>query len=333
MTTKIALIGAGGIAQTYAQIAGSLEDAALTTVVDIDEAAAARMADMVGGRSETEFEAVAGVDAVIICTPPNTHPPIAQYFLRQGIAVLCEKPLAITPKQAEQMIDTAVRHDALLTMASKFRYVEDISRTRELIESGILGDIVLYENTFASRVDMSTRWNSRPEVSGGGVLIDNGTHSIDIARYLLGPIAEVMAIEGKRMQSDAVEDTARIFIRSADDVMGSIDLSWTIHKQLDSYVEIYGSEGTVRVGWQQSAYKVGDDDWVVFGTGYDKYAAISAQVQNFVNALLGREPLVITASDAMASVLVMDAAYRSLARNDWISVGPGVAAEPRSITA
>lgn len=333
MSIRLGLIGAGGIAQTYAQIARTLTNASVEVVVDISQEAAHRLAVLTDSRTEADYEQVTDVDAVIICTPPNTHADIATHFLRQGVSVLCEKPLALTQREAEEMIAAADDAGALLTMASKFRYVDDITHTRGLIESGVLGDIILYENTFASRVDMSQRWNSRPEVSGGGVLIDNGTHSIDIARYLLGPIAEVMAVEGKRVQSDAVEDTARIFIRSEDDVMGSIDLSWTIHKQLDSYVDVYGSLGTVRVGWRTSAYRLAGGDWVEFGQGYDKHLAIGAQVQNFVDALSGVETLVITAQDAMASVMVMEAAYRSLGRNDWISVGPAVTAEPRSINA
>ena len=122
-----------------------------------------------------------------------------------------------------------------------------------------------------------------------GVLIDNGTHSVDIIRYFLGPIAEVLAVEGKRVQTLAVEDTVQLFVRAASGARGTIDLSWSLDKERDSYIEIYGSNGTVRVGWKESKFRQATShDWVVFGSGYNKIGAMRAQVENFCRALRGR---------------------------------------------
>jgi predicted dehydrogenase len=275
--------------------------------------------------------AEAGVDAALICTPPNTHGTIANDLLRAGIHVMCEKPLAMSFKEAVTMLSTASASGAVLTMASKFRYADDVVRAKSIMSSGILGEIILLENTFASRVEMVNRWNSDPDVSGGGVLIDNGTHSVDIVRYFLGPIAEVMAVEGRRVQSLQVEDTAQVFLRSHEGVRATVDLSWTLDKERDSYLDIYGSEGTVRVGWRESRYRQSTSpNWVTFGRGYDKWKAVGDQVANFCNAILGREPLRITAEDALASVRVIEAAYASLCADDWVGVeGPSTTAITR----
>ena len=156
-------------------------------------------------------------------------------------------------------------------MAAKFRFVEDVIRARQIVESGILGELIVFENMFASRVDMTRRWNSDPAISGGGVLIDNGTHSVDIVRYFLGPIVEVMAVEAKRVQDLEVEDTATMLLRTADGVLGTVDLSWSIDKATDTYITIYGSQGTISVGWQGARYRqVSSPEWVEFGDGYDK---------------------------------------------------------------
>ena len=168
---------------------------------------------------------------------------------------------------------------------------------------------------------MSCRWNANPKISGGGVLIDNGTHSVDLMRYFLGPLAEVQVIEGKRVQGLPVEDTVRIFARSASGVIGSIDLSWSIKKEFDSYINIYGSNGTIAVGWKESRYRQSSSpDWIVFGKGYNKIHAFRSQIDNFSKAIHGQEALLVTAEDALASVEVIEAAYKALRRNHWIAV-------------
>ena len=128
-----------------------------------------------------------------------------------------------------------------------------------------------------------------------------------------------------------MEDTVRIFVRSVGGVMGSIDLSWSINKELDSYINIYGSRGTIAVGWKESKYRQSSSrDWVVFGKGYDKVQAFRSQINNFARAILGREMLLITAKDALASVEVIEAAYRALGQDHWVSVNREPAADWRS---
>ncbi|NJR48849.1 MAG: Gfo/Idh/MocA family oxidoreductase [Leptolyngbyaceae cyanobacterium CSU_1_3] len=321
---KFGLIGAGGIAQSYGRAFERSQIAELVAVADIRPDAARAFAEPLGCQSFDSFETMADrveLDAVVICTPPVTHREISLYFVERNVHVLCEKPLSIDSQSAIDMLEAASRAGVLLTMASKFRYVQDVIRAKSLVLSGILGEIVLFENAFTSRVDMTNRWNSRPEISGGGVLIDNGTHSIDLMRYFLGPLAEVQVIEGKRIQGLSVEDTARIFIKSASGVVGNVDLSWSINKELDSYIRIYGSQGTISIGWKESKYRQSSSsDWVVFGTGYDKVQAFSSQIDNFSKAICREETLLITPEDSIASVEVIEAAYTSMRRNHWMGI-------------
>jgi predicted dehydrogenase len=131
----------------------------------------------------------------------------------------------------------------------------------------------------------------------------------------------VQAVEGKRIQGLAVEDTVQLFVRTRGGAMGTVDLSWSLNKELDHFINIYGSGGTVRVGWSGSSYRrSSDSSWTSFGRGYDKLDAFRQQLENFRNAILGEEPLRITAEDALASVRVIEAAYRSLRENHWVKV-------------
>lgn len=322
---KFGLVGAGAIAHTYARAFAQCPTAQLVSIADVQPEASRAMADAFGCRAFDSHETMGGeteLDAVIICTPPVSHPEISMYFVERKIHVLCEKPLSIDVASARAMLNAAKAAGVKLTMASKFRYVDDVVRAKAIITSGILGEIALFENAFTSWVDMSSRWNSRPEISGGGVLIDNGTHSIDLMRYFLGPLSDVQVIEGRRSQHLAVEETVRIFVRSVSGVLGSIDLSWSLNKELPSYLNIYGSHGTVWVGWKESKYRQSSGrDWVVFGQGYDKLQAFSSQINNFAGAIRGEEILLIKPEDALASVEVMEAAYADLRRSHWIAVG------------
>jgi predicted dehydrogenase len=322
---KFGLVGAGAIAQAYAQSFGKAAGAKLIAVADVRPEAATAMAESAGcaafGGVEEMLEEME-LDAVLCCTPPATHPKTCLAAIARGVNVLCEKPLAVDSTAARGMIDAAEARGVLFTMASKFRYVADVVQAKSLAASGTIGEIVLFENVFTGRVDMRHRWNSIPEIAGGGVLIDNGTHSVDVTRFFLGELSEVQAMEGRRIQDLAVEDTAKMFVHSRSGVLGSIDLSWSVSKELPYFIAIYGSGGTILVGWKESKYRrSGDADWTVFGAGYNKFEAFQKQIENFAGAVRGEEPLRVSPEDALASVEVIEAAYRSLARGAWEPIG------------
>jgi predicted dehydrogenase len=326
MTSKmrLGLIGAGGIAQTYVQALAQSETAELAAVADVRLEAAEALAERAGIRAFAAMDDMldeVDCEGAIVCTPPVTHPEICCELLARGVHVLCEKPLAIGPDEARAMLAAAEQATAQLTMASKFRHARDVVEAKSIVASGVIGDVILFENAFTSRVEMKSRWNSDPTISGGGVLVDNGTHSVDILRYFLGPLVEVQVVEGRRVQDIPVEDTVRVFVKSAAGVMGSIDLSWSLNKELPYYISIYGSAGTLHVGWKESRYRrAADAEWTVFGGGYDKVQAFRGQLDNFVRSIRGLEAPLITLADALASVEVIDAAYEALWRTTWAPV-------------
>jgi predicted dehydrogenase len=319
---KFGLIGAGGIAQAYAQAFDKSICCELAAVADIRLDAAAALAESAGASSYGDYkslaESEADLDAIIVATPPVSHPEIACYFMERGIPVLCEKPLCLTVSDAERMIATAEKAGVLFTMASKFRYCDDVIKAKGIVTSGTLGEILQFENAFTAKVDMSQRWNSDARMSGGGVLIDNGTHSVDIIRYFLGGIDSVLAVDAGGTQRLSVEENVKMFAKTKLGATASVDLTWGINKELPNFISIYGSNGTLHVGWRESKYKVNSNaDWTVFGTGYDKVESFQGKIDNFAHALAGKEELFIKPADALASVQVIDAAYRSLNQNLW----------------
>ncbi len=206
-------------------------------------------------------------------------------------------------------------------MASKFRYVEDVVKAKALVASGVLGKVLQFENVFTAKVDMARRWNSNKEIAGGGVLIDNGTHSVDIIRYFLGAIEEVLAVEAGKTNGLTVDENVKLLAKTAVGIAASVDLTWGINKELPNFISVYGTNGTLHIGWRESKYKLNSSpDWTIFGSGYDKVQAFRAKIENFRNAILGREELLIKPEDALASVEVIEAAYKSLNQNLWQKV-------------
>jgi predicted dehydrogenase len=323
--TRFALVGVGRIGTSHLEALSQLEGATLEAVVDPRRAAAEAVAEQKGVRWFEDFrnpELLDMIDAAIICTPPHLHYDMARHFLTSGKHVLCEKPLTISSQHAEDLVRLADAGNLELMMASKFRYVDDIIKSKAILEAGILGRVVLYENTFCGKAMMKDRWNSSREIAGGGVLIDNGTHAVDVARYLLGPIQEVQAQNGIFAQGLEVEDTARLQFRTKAGVIGMIDLSWSINKEGDNFISVFGSEGTLLVGWKGASYKQdGNSRWVHFGEGYDKIGALKKQLENFVGSVSGTARPLITPEDALASVKAIETAYASTRQNNWLPVG------------
>jgi len=322
---RLAVVGCGRIAQQHLAAIATVGEVRLAAVVDTREPAAKAVAEQYRCDALYDYRdpRLAGaLDAVVICTPPQTHADLARHFLERGVHVMVEKPITIRSADAQALARLAQEKQRVLMMASKFRYVPDVQKAKALVESGALGKIVLYENAFCSKVAMADRWNAQPDVAGGGVLIDNGCHSADIARYLLGPISHVHAHRGIAAQQLPVEDTVRFEFRTGGGSLGTVDLSWSLNKESDVYLALYGTQGTLFCGWKESRYRQdGNPVFAPFGSGYDKVAAFRGQIENFAAAIAQRAAPLITVQDALASVEVVEAAYESMRRDAWVKVG------------
>lgn len=327
MTTRLrlGLIGCGAIAREHLAALADVEDLELVAVAEPDRAATQR-AGIVAPVVATHRVLLAEhrVDAVLVCTPPATHEAIAIDALSAGKHVLCEKPLAPDASATRRMLGAARAADRQLVMASKFRHVADVRKARELVQAGALGAPVLYQNVFCSRVAMRGRWNADPAIAGGGVLIDNGAHAVDLARLLVGRIDQVAARFAPKVQDVSVEDTVRILFTAENGCLGSIDLSWSVHRELDWYATLEGARGTLRLGWRESALKLeGAKEWSRIGSGYDKRAALAANLAEFARVVRGEAIPAPSPDECLDSVLVIDACYRAARMGAFTAVREG----------
>jgi predicted dehydrogenase len=329
---KLGIVGAGAIARAYAQAIASTDAVDLVAVADSNSIAAASMAGTHAAQafaSHNDLAASGLCQAVLVTTPPVTHADIVVDLVQAGLPVLCEKPFSIDLESARRMARAADAAGVVLSMASKFRFSDDVIAARDLVVAGAIGTPLLLENVFTGVADMTRRWNSDEAIAGGGVLIDNGTHSVDIARYLLGPITEIFAVAGPRIQDMKVEDCVTVIARTATGAQAQIETSWSYHKDRASFIGIHGTTGTIEVGWKGSRIRQGSGQWEPFGAGYDKVASFRRQIEHFAAAVRGEDQALPDLDDALASVAVIQAGYRSMKSGAWAVVDPLEARRPR----
>ncbi len=317
---RFGLIGAGRIAERYVEAFASARNAELVAIADLDRATAARLATS-AGCSDVPVAGISQLaDAVVICTPPSTHAAVARGCIAERLHVLCEKPFTITSDDASAMIAEARAAGVLITMASKFRYMNDLRTAQMLVQGYAIGDLYLVELAFRTPVSMVDRWNSDARISGGGVFIDNGTHAVDVVRAIAGPIAAVKALRGPQTQPLPVEDEAHAFMRCVDGTLASTDLSWSSKAATDVFLRLRGTRGSIAIGWNGSFVQRGKSEWTRFGNGYDRSAAFRSQLENFADAIDGRDALAVTPLDASASVAVIEAGYAAMGDHTWHAV-------------
>lgn len=322
---KIGLLGCGGIAQTHLEAIAHVSRIELVSVQDVNAEAAERAARKYNVRAVTKPEDIfsdKAVQAVVICVPPVFHFDFIKKAVQAGKHVMCEKPFTMTLKEAEEIKKVSKKSTKVLTMASKFRFVNDVNEARKLVRSGVIGDVVMAEVIFCSIVDMQKRWNSDPKVSGGGVLIDNGSHAADVIRYVVGPIKSVYAQAGRPVQDMAVEDTARLHFETEGHVIGMVDLSWSLYKHTPNYLNIFGTKGTIEVGWAQSlVWDAKEKTSKIFGNGYKKLDAFINQMEHFADCIEKKSSPIVGIDDAIESVRVIESAYTSIQERRWLKVG------------
>ncbi len=289
---NVAIIGCGRIAHAHATAISERGDISLVAVVDPVEEKRREFADTYGGSAYDSIQAMLAEsppDGACLCTPPVMHEEGATELLTSGVHVLCEKPLAISSEEAQSMISQAERAERVLMVSSKFRFVEDLWEARRRIESGKIGPVVHVEVSFCSRLPLVDTWHTQPELSGGGVIMDNGPHAYDVLSVLTGDCKPrvVAAALGRGSANGRVEETAEIIVRLTGESVGRIALSWAYNSATLDYVHVHGSHGELRIAWDGGWVRCNADEWEEFGGGYDKGEAFRRMLDRFVKSVRG----------------------------------------------
>ena len=258
MTTGVAIVGCGLVGHKRAQALGG---ASLVVCADIDESRAQALARTTpGAAATTDWRAAvarADVTLVIVATTNDMLAEISAAAVAAGKHVLVEKPAARSVAELDTVIDAARTGSGLVRVGFNHRYHPALMKARELVDSGALGEILCVRGRYGhgGRVGYETEWRADPVRAGGGELIDQGVHLIDLSRWFLGEFTVVDGFAHTYVWQMPVDDNAFLMLRTGADQMAFLHVSCTEWKNLFS-LEIYGRDGKLHVEGLGGSYGV-----------------------------------------------------------------------------
>jgi predicted dehydrogenase len=260
---NVGIVGCGAVGQKRAR---HLAGARLVHCADIDLGRATLAASLSEGCSSgTDWRALVdrtGIDAIIIATPQDVQAEIARAAISAGIHVLVEKPAARHADELLELPQLAARHNVRVRVGFNHRYHRAFQQARRLVDSGALGPLLFVRARYGhgGRPGYASEWRAQPQRSGGGELIDQGVHLIDLARWFLGDFVEVDGFAHTYFWDMPVEDNGFLLLKTAGRQVAFLHASSTEWKNTFSW-ELYGRDGKLQVDGLGGSYGVEKLSW------------------------------------------------------------------------
>ncbi|CDX21237.1 Inositol 2-dehydrogenase [Mesorhizobium sp. ORS 3324] len=248
MTLRFALLGAGRIGKVHARAVASNPQAKLVAVADAFEKAATELASAYGAEVRTiaAIEQAKDIDAVIICTPTDTHADLIERFAKAGKAIFCEKPIDLDVKRVEQCLAVVEKVGATLMVGFNRRFDPHFAAVRKAIDDGAIGDVEM--------VTITSRDPGAPPLDyiarSGGIFRDMTIHDFDMARFLLGeePVAvsaHASVLVDRQIGEAGDFDSVSVILETASGKQAIISNSRRATYGYDQRIEVHGSKGMV----------------------------------------------------------------------------------------
>ncbi|MFH1904677.1 MAG: Gfo/Idh/MocA family oxidoreductase [bacterium] len=255
---RFAIIGTGNIGPFHADAISKIDGAKLVAVADIVEEKAKQLADKYNADAYTDYERMLerdDIDVVNICTPSGLHMESALKAAEKGKHLIVEKPLDITLEKCDRIIDACRKNNLKLCVIFPTRFKPAIVKTKEAIEQGRFGKIVLVDGTLkcfrSQEYYDSGQWRGTWELDGGGALMNQSIHTIDALYYLTGDVSSINAYTGTLARKVEVEDTAVAIIKFKNSALGVIEGASCIYPGYDPVISIHGEKGSVVINGEK----------------------------------------------------------------------------------
>jgi UDP-N-acetyl-2-amino-2-deoxyglucuronate dehydrogenase len=253
MTEKMrfALVGCGVIGPTHAEAIQSLPDAQLVAVVDVDAERARKLAGKYGAKPYSDLSemlAYEQVDVVNICVPSGLHGEVACQVMRTGRHVIVEKPMEISREAMEEMLRVQREMGVKLAVISQHRFDPASQQVHKLVEEGAFGRLVLGNAVIpwwrSQAYYDSGAWRGTWKMDGGGVLMNQSIHSIDLLQWMMGPVKSIYAYTDTLAHRMETEDVAVAVLRFANGALGTIAATTGAYPGVTTRIEICGDQGS-----------------------------------------------------------------------------------------
>jgi len=331
MTIHVGLVGGGNITETHARACRAISGVAIAAIYGTNAEKVARLSREHNAKPHHDFEVFLShrpMDLVILGSPSGLHAPHGIAAAKSGLHVLTEKPIEISTARADALIEAAEQSRVKLGVIFQDRMKPDIRKLKEWIDRGVLGKPIL--------VDARVKWYRPPKyygdsnwrgtlaLDGGGALINQGVHTVDLLLWLLGDVARVEARTATALHKIEADDTVVSVLEFANGALGTLLATTAAYPGYPRRVEITGSQGTVVLEHDRivaADLRTPEPEVVQGSAGDGNHSASSAAVtdirghqavlEDFLRALESNATPACDGCEGRRSIALIEAIYRA----------------------
>ena len=321
---NIAVIGCSNMASSHMRGIRNKEGVKLYAICDTAQERLAQRKEEYGVEiAVTDYMELVNdpnVDAVVIVVPDKLHLPMTKAFLEAGKAVLCEKPMALTVEECEEMMRVEKATGGKLMIGQVCRCTPAFRKAKELIDAGRIGELVFVESEYAHNYGVArgyNDWRVDPDRHG---FIGGGCHAVDLLRWIAGNPTEVYAHANHKILTDwPVDDTSIAIYQFPNNVMGKVFVSIGCRRNYTMRSVFYGTKGTIICDNTSDHMQLFEDD-----APNDKIYTkpqilpvdinnhnVGAEIDMFVEAILANAPMPVSSMEGASTVAVCSATVES----------------------
>lgn len=343
MSLKLGLVGAGTAAKLHANALKNVEGVDLSGVFNRSSERARKFAsdwEIDWFDNYEELLAANELDVIDICTATGTHSKFAIPAAKAGKDLIVEKPLETTPEKCEEIIATAEKNNVEIAVIFQNRFKDSVQKIRKALQKGLLGRLILGSanvNWYRPPEYYRNNWKGTKELDGGGALINQSIHTIDLLQWLMGEVDSISGRVNTLTHDIEGEDIGVATLEFSDGSLGTITGSTATYPGLNEELGIYGTKGSIELTgsrittWEISEKEPGDKKVTAGAEGEGKSGASNPadiesenhrrQLQEIVTALRSSRTPPVAGKEAKKSVRIINAIYESSLAGKTIDLG------------